>query len=485
MSLLVRCIRPAVLAIALVLLPGCGRDPAPGPLTDFADLVERVSPSVVNISTLTREPPESPQAATEDGAVPPELAGTPEWFRRFYREHERLPEEDGDQAPNEGAESLGSGLVLWEDGYILTNYHVIRDAREIVVKLSDRRQLTARLAGYDERSDLALLQIEAADLPAAKLGDSNQLRPGQWVLAIGAPFGFDYSVTAGIVSAKGRALDTEQYVPFIQTDVAINPGNSGGPLFNASGEVIGINSQIYSQSGGYQGVSFAIPINVAESVARQLKEKGKVTRGWLGVVVQPVTRELAQEFAMERPEGALIARVMPGSPAEQSGLRAGDIIIRFDGQVLPSSRELPPLVGSAEPGKLAELELLREGRKITIKAPVGTLDNQDQELAVTEEDNRAPLGMTVRNLTEEDRRQTKTPSGGVLVIDVRPGPAVSAGVRAGDVILQISGQEVDSPERFAEVAGRLAPGQNVPMLVQRRGTPLFLALDMPKRPDAK
>ena len=485
MKLHFRRIQSAILMIALMLLSGCSREPAPGPMMDFADLVERVSPSVVNISTLTREVERS-EASADSEPLPPELAQTPEWFKRFYREQERLPLEEGDQAPNEGAESLGSGLVLWEDGYILTNYHVIRDAREIVVKLSDRRQLIARLAGYDERSDLALLQIDAKKLPAAKLGDSNKLRPGQWVLAIGAPFGFDYSVTAGIVSAKGRALDTEQYVPFIQTDVAINPGNSGGPLFNAAGEVIGINSQIYSQSGGYQGVSFAIPINVAEVVARQLKDKGKVTRGWLGVVVQPVTREMAQEFGMERPEGALIARVMSGSPAEQSGLRAGDIITRFNGEVLPSSRELPPLVGSAEPGKLAELELLREGRKVTIKTPVGTLDNQDLELAAGDEAApQQPLGVTVRNLTEEDRRQTKTPSGGVLVINVQPGPAVSAGVRAGDVILQISGQEVDSPERFAEVAGRLAPDQNVPMLVQRRGSPLFLALNMPKRPDAK
>lgn len=473
------------LLVAALLLASCDRARAPAPYMDFADLVEQVSPSVVNISTVASETALQEVAASEQ-ETPPDLAQTPEWFKKFFREHEQPPEEDEDQAPSEGYESLGSGFILWEDGYILTNYHVVRDAREVVVKLSDRRQFIAKLAGYDERSDLALLQIDAKKLPAAKLGDSNKLRPGQWVLAIGAPFGFDYSVTAGIVSAKGRALDTEQYVPFIQTDVAINPGNSGGPLFNASGEVVGINSQIYSQSGGYQGVSFAIPASVAEKVARQLKEKGKVTRGWLGVVVQPVTRELAQQAHMERPEGALISRVMPGSPAEQAGLRAGDIITSFNGEVLPSSRELPPLVGSAEPGKLAVLEMLRDNKQVTIKAEVGTLDNQDVEVTSAEPESAGgPLGVTVRVLTDDDRKQTKTPSGGVLVINVQPGPAAKSGLRAGDVVLQISGQEVDSVERFAEVAGRLTPGQNVPLLVQRRGSPIFLALDMPQRPQSK
>ena len=491
----VRLIRPALLvalglALGVVLaigVPACHRSGASTilPYADFSDLVEQVSPSVVNISTVGAEPQQQEVSALDrQPATPPDLEQAPEWFKKFYRDQEQQSQGEDDQAPDNSVESLGSGFVLWADGYILTNYHVVRDAKEIVVKLLDRREFVAKVTGYDERSDLALLHIEATGLPAARLGDSNKLRPGQWVLAIGAPFGFDYSVTAGIVSAKGRALDSEQYVPFIQTDVAINPGNSGGPLFNISGEVIGINSQIYSQSGGYQGVSFSIPINVGEKVARQLKEKGKVTRGWLGVVVQPVTREKAVEYKMERAEGALVSRVLPGSPAAQAGLKVGDIILSFNGEVLPSSRELPPMVGASDPGVLGKMQLIREGRKISINAQIGTLDDQDQDLAQEETPPRAagPLGVTVKLLTSDDRKKLKTPSGGVLVEDIRNGPAASAGLRTGDVILQIAGQEVDSPERFAEVAGRLTPGASVPMLVQRAGSPVFLSLDVPQAP---
>ena len=474
----------AVLGAALVLgVPACHRNGAPAmvPYADFSDLVEQVSPSVVNISTVGVDP-QPQEVAAQKPATPPDLDQAPDWFKKFYRDQEQQ-QNDEDQTDS-SVESLGSGFVLWADGYILTNYHVVRDAKEIVVKLLDRREFVAKVTGYDERSDLALLHIDATGLPAARLGDSNKLRPGQWVLAIGAPFGFDYSVTAGIVSAKGRALDSEQYVPFIQTDVAINPGNSGGPLFNIAGEVIGINSQIYSQSGGYQGVSFSIPINVGEKVARQLKDKGKVTRGWLGVVVQPVTREMAGQYKMERAEGALVQRVLPGSPAAQAGLKTGDVILSFNGEVLPSSRELPPIVGAADPGALAKMQVIRDGRTVGINAQIGTLDDQDQDLAQEESPPRAagPLGVTVKLLSGDDRKKLKTPSGGVLVEDVRTGPAATAGLRVGDVILQIAGQEVDSPERYTEVAGRLTPGQSVPMLVQRAGSPVFLSLDVPQAP---
>ncbi|HEX4895096.1 MAG TPA: DegQ family serine endoprotease [Solimonas sp.] len=453
----------------------------PGAPPDFADLVEQVSPSVVNISTVpaetAREAPRTDAPAREGE----NLENAPEWFRRFLEEQpEGAPPGEADDLP-QGPQSLGSGFVLWADGYIVTNYHVVRDAKEVIVRLLDRRQFTAQVVGSDEASDLALLRIEAKDLPVVKIGDSSRLRPGQWVLAIGSPFGFDYSVTAGIVSAKGRALVTEQYVPFIQTDVAINPGNSGGPLFNLAGEVIGVNSQIYSQSGGYQGVSFSIPIDVAAKVARQLKDSGRVTRGWLGVVVQEVDRDLAQQYKLERAEGALVARVVPEGPAARAGLREGDIILSYNGQVLASSSSLPHLVGITDPGTTATLELRRDGEALVVKMDVGTLEPGSEQAYVEETPAVAggPLGLTVKTLSPDERRKAQVVSGGVLVMDVAPGPAARAGIREGDVLLQISGQEIASPERLAEVARRLTPGQTVPALVQRRGAPLFLSLDVP------
>lgn len=467
-------------------LAGCNREITSSLPPDFSDLVEAVSPSVVNISAVTAAPPEEQQAAATEG-MPQEGQEDqpPEWFRKFLDEH------GAQELPNDGAaesQSLGSGFVLWDNGYILTNYHVVKDAKEVVVRLLDRRQFTAQVVGSDEPSDLALLKIDAADLPVVKLGDSTKLRPGQWVLAIGSPFGFDYSVTAGIVSAKGRALQTEQYVPFIQTDVAINPGNSGGPLFNLKGEVVGVNSQIYSQSGGYQGLSFAIPIDVAAKVARQLKDKGKVTRGWLGVVVQEVDRARAQNLGMEKPEGALVARVVPNSPGERGGLKPNDVILSVNGQDLASSNNLPPLVGSSDPGEVLTLRVLRDHKDLTLKVEVGKLDER-QSLAADEEPSTkrhvGPLGLGVLSLTADQRSQARVLSGGVMVTEVGEGPAQSAGVRAGDVLLQINGQDVDSPKRFADVASRITPGATVPVLVQRRGTPLFLSMDMPAPVPAK
>lgn len=476
----------AICVTASLFLASCsgGFDPHP----DLSDMVEKASPSVVNISTVAAD-------AEASGDVPALDDRTPEWFKRFLEEHgqdalpgpspeDELPEDEPDSGPPDEAQSLGSGFVLWEDGYVLTNYHVVQGAREVIVRLLDRRQLTARIVGLDERSDLALLKIDADGLPAVKIGDSSKLRPGQWVFAIGSPFSFDYSVTAGIVSAKGRSLVSEQYVPFIQTDVAINPGNSGGPLFNMKGEVVGVNSQIYSQSGGFQGVSFSIPIDVAAKVAKQLRDKGKVTRGWLGVVVQEVDRGLAQNFKMEKPEGALVARVLPGSPAEEAGLKAGDVILSFDDQPLAISSNLPPLVGSVDPGDVVKLEVMRDGHRIDFKVEIGVLDDDESgqsELASGRAPfpKDAPLGLVVSRLTEEQRKELRVLSGGVRVEQVFDGPAVAAGLRPGDVILSLAGQEIDSPERFAEVAGRLTPGATVPMLVSRDGAPSFLPLQVP------
>ena len=485
-------------------LAACNRQPAG--LPNFADLVEEESRSVVNISTVAEAEPRPANNAPRtqppprgEGPLPREDApaprsDAPEWYRKFFGDEDENSGDDqgeddsgDDQAP---AQSQGSGFVLWSDGYILTNRHVVNDSKEIVVRLSDRRQLPAKLVGMDERSDLALLKVEATDLPAVKLGDMAKLRVGEWVLAIGSPFGFDYSVTAGIVSAKGRSLYPEQYVPFIQTDVAINPGNSGGPLFNTKGEVVGVNSQIFSQTGGYMGVSFAIPIDVAVKAAKQLKDHGKVTRGWLGVVVQEVDRGLAQSFGMARPEGALIARVVPGGPADQAGLRTGDIILSFNGQVLGTSSGLPPMVGNSDPGDHAQLKVMREGKTLDIAVEVGTLEASTGEAPVEEADKGPPaqapttVGVVVRALSSDERARAQVVSGGVMVSEVREGAGREAGLRPGDILLSIAGNEIDSPDRFTEVIGRLQPGQSAPLLVQRRGTPVFLALEIPKRAPA-
>lgn len=512
----------AVLSLSLaaaVLLAACSAERSAG-LPELAGLVEKVSPSVVNISALPAEPEQVASGPGSDGRP------VPDWLKKFLDEHGnqapangadgaapgtgpgtspddgRGDGEDSDEGPDLGGpdggfggeQSLGSGFILWADGYIITNHHVVKNAKEIVVRLSDRRQFPAELVGSDERSDLALLKIDAKDLPAVKLADSRKTRVGDWVLAIGSPFGFDYTVTAGIISAKGRNLDTEQYVPFIQTDAAVNPGNSGGPLFNLKGEVVGVNSQIYSQNGGFQGVAFAIPMDVAAKVAKSLKETGRVRRGWLGIVMQEVDRKLAASFGMDKPGGALLARVLPDSPAQQAGLKAGDIIVKFNDTEITTSRTLKPLVGDVTPGETVTLEVLRDNRRVTVKVEVGELAEQDladgdgggkskpsdpqvQPLP----DTGKPLGISVQTLSDIERRSEKVVSGGVRVVTVAAGPGRDAGLLAGDVILSIAGQEIDSSERYSQVAERLTPGQTVPLLVQRQGSPLFLALAVPAK----
>ncbi len=498
----------------LTLLASCSH-PASS-LPDFADLVEQVSPSVVNISAVSAAPP-----GDEPGADEAQAQGqVPEWLKKFLDKHGKdgknaTPGDQGSGSSSSGGDSqddgsgddlgpgneqsLGSGFILSEDGYILTNQHVVSDAKEVTVRLSDHRELPAQVVGSDERADIALLKIDAKGLTAVKLADMRKTRVGEWVLAIGSPFSFDYTVTAGIISAKGRNLDTEQYVPFIQTDAAINPGNSGGPLFNLKGEVVGVNSQIYSQTGGFMGVAFAIPIDIASKVARELKEHGKVTRGWLGVVVQEVDRNLAKSFNLPKPEGALVAKVLPDSPALQAGLKAGDVLLKYNGGDLTTSKSLPPLVGDSTPGDTVTLELLRDGRSITVKVEVGTLDTQDQPDADSSSpaphkpkapgqspgqqgaDQGPPLGLTVQDLSTDERSKAKVVTGGVRISTVGAGPGREAGLQGGDVVLSIAGQEVDSVARYGEVVGRLTPGQTVPMLVQRQGSPLFLAIQVPPK----
>jgi serine protease Do len=473
------------LLLPLILLSACSRPPAAS-LPDFADLVERVSPSVVNISAIIPDDQASDEADAQDSLDAPAPDSGRGQGDTPGKGSPAVPDGGRNDTPHDGdhadtPQSLGSGFILSSDGYILTNQHVVADAREITVRLSDRRVLPAKVVGSDERSDLALLKIDASGLPAVKLGNVSKLRVGEWVVAIGSPFGFDYSVTAGIVSAKGRSLDTEQYVPFIQTDAAINPGNSGGPLFNLKGEVVGINSQIYSQTGGFMGVAFSVPIDVAARVVKQLKEHGKVVRGWLGVVVQEIDRAAALKLGLDKPEGALIAKVIANSPAEQAGLRSGDVILSYDGTTLASSRDLPALVGAGDPGHTATLEVLRDRRQVEMRVQIGTLDDNDEsaEPESPPVDAAPPLGATVQGLTDAQRRAAKVVSGGVIVTELAPGALRDAGVQVGDVILSIASQDVTSPDRFAEVVSQLTPGLSVQVLVQRRGQPLFLQVQPP------
>ena len=443
-------------------------------LPDFTSLVEQSSPAVVNIST--RQTRQRPAMQLPPGIEMPDLPeDSPfnEFFRRFFGEGEM---EDFD------AQSLGSGLIISSDGDVLTNNHVIANADEVIVRLSDRREFVAEVVGTDERSDVALLKIDAKDLPVARIGRSQDLKVGEWVLAIGSPFGFEHSVTAGIVSAKGRSLPRESYVPFIQTDVAINPGNSGGPLFNLDGEVVGINSQIFSRTGGFMGLSFAIPIDVAIDVASQLKDGGHVSRGWLGVLIQDVTRELAESFGMEKPEGALIARVLDGSPADKAGFEVGDIVLSFNGRPVERSADLPPIVGRTRVGTSVPVEILRNGRSRTLTVVTAELPEED-ELRISSAAGATPgtvssdrLGLTVRELTDEQREQLAVEDHGVLVADVRDGPARKAGIREGDVLLMLNNEKIADAAAFREQVGDLPAGKAVSVLVQRQGNPIFLAL---------
>lgn len=446
-------------------------------LPDFTVLVERNSPAVVNISTTQKV--EHPR-----GKLPPRMQnpfpGSPpldEFFRHFFGEGE-----DGGNPETFNSQSLGSGFIISPQGYVLTNNHVIKNADKIVVKLSDRRELTAEVVGTDERSDIALLKIDADSLPVVKIGDSSNLKVGEWVFAIGSPFGFDHSATAGIISAVGRNLPSESYVPFIQTDVAINPGNSGGPLFNLDGEVIGINSQIFSRTGGFMGLSFAIPMDVAMEVTEQLKTKGQVTRGWLGVIIQDVTQELAESFGMSKPQGALVAKVLPGGPAEKAGVQAGDIVLEFGGKVVEESSYLPRLVGRSRIGESADTKVLRNGKQVMLKIKVGELPKEEElNLGMREPksvtDNK--LGVVVTEMSPEQRKQFEV-KGGVLVRQVDDGPAFKGGVRREDVILRINNEAVADAASFNKIVRALPEGKAVRVLVQRGKGTLWLALKIEK-----
>ena len=443
-------------------------------LPDFTGLAAKNSPAVVNISTeqSSRVKPRLPKGFS----MPDVPEGSPfnDLFKHFFG--------DGmeDFAERE-SQSLGSGFVISSDGYILTNYHVVADADEIQVRFSDRRFFDAKVIGSDKGSDVALIKIEASDLPTVKIGKSSDLKVGEWVLAIGSPFGFDHTVTAGIVSAKGRSLPSENYVPFIQTDVAINPGNSGGPLFNLDGEVIGVNSQIYSRTGGFMGLSFAIPIELAINVADQLREHGRVSRGYLGVLIQDVDHNLAESFGMAQPYGALVSRVMPDSPADKAGLQVGDVILAFNGQRLLNSSQLPPLVGASRIEEEATLQILRDGKELAVPVQVGRLA-EDEEVAETipaqvEPDQIEQLGLAVIDIEPKVREELGLEEGGgALVGNVSPGAAQDAGIRRGDIVLMFDGMDVKSAKHLRELIEEAGDKRTVAVLVKRGENPLFMAL---------
>ena len=447
-------------------------------LPEFTELVEEASPAVVNISTRQN----LPQREVAAQGQMPDLEGLPPMFREFFeRNLPQMPRNPGGGRQRE-AQSLGSGFIISHDGYVLTNNHVVADADEIIVRLSDRSELEAKLVGADPRTDVALLKVEGKNLPIVKLGKSQKLKVGEWVLAIGSPFGFDHSVTAGIVSAKGRSLPNESYVPFIQTDVAINPGNSGGPLFNLDGEVVGINSQIFTRSGGFMGLSFAIPIDVAMDVANQLKSEGKVSRGWLGVVIQEVNKDLAESFGLDKPAGALVAQVLDDGPAAKGGLQVGDVILSLNGEPIIMSADLPHLVGALKPGDQAALEVVREGDRKTIKLAIGALpEDEDEVVAMGDpagaERSSNRLGVAVAELTAEQKKAFDL-RGGVVIREVQNGPAALIGLRPGDVVTHLNNQSIDSVATFTKVAKSLPANRSISMRVLRQGRASFITFKL-------
>ncbi|MDO8413709.1 MAG: DegQ family serine endoprotease [Gallionellaceae bacterium] len=444
-------------------------------LPDFTNLVEQQGETVVNISTtqIVRQQQELPGL--------PHLPNDP--FFEFFKRFEPL-------VPKERAlQSLGSGFIISEDGYIMTNAHVVGNADGITVRLTDKREYKAKVIGADKRTDVALIKIEAGGLPKVTLGDPNVLKVGEWILAIGSPFGFENSVTAGIVSAKGRSIPQENYVPFIQTDAAINPGNSGGPLFNTKGEVIGINSQIYTRSGGSMGLSFAIPIDVAMDVVKQLRASGKVTRGRIGVVIQEVTRDLAESFGLNKPTGALVSSIEKGGAADKAGIQVSDVILKFNGKVVSSSNDLPRIVAATTPGTKVTVQLWRKGGTKEVSLVVGEMPDENRVAQGRNNNSEAPsagktvarLGLVLSELSEAQKQELKI-NGGLLVEDVQSA-AARAELRPGDIILSVGNVEVHTLDQFNELLKKIPKGRNVALLVRREDVASYIAIKLDEKLD--
>ncbi len=456
------------IALSLLSLSAQAATNALSSLPDFTQLIEDHAAAVVKIETVTRvNTAQQPQVQIPDDM--------PEIFRQFFERR---------QAPQRNNKGMGSGFFISSDGYILTNNHVVDGATEITVRLSDRREFEATIVGVDPQSDLALLKANAKGLPFLTLADSSKTRVGEWVLAIGSPFGLDYSVSAGIVSAIGRSIPSsnqQNYVPFIQTDVAINPGNSGGPLFNLDGEVVGINSQIYTNSGGSIGLSFAIPANLAKNVVEQLKENGSVDRGWLGVVIQDVDKELALSFGLKKPQGALIAQLDPKGPGKKSGLMVSDIILSFNGQAIQQSSDLPHIVGPIKPGTQVPATVMRKGKKKSLKITIGSRKHPERVTSASPEQGKVEsrLGVVVLDLNEEQREFVG--GDGVVIMEIdSESPAAKAGLQIGDVLVQLGFEDIVSIEQFRKVEKRLSANKPLPLRVIRKGSPLFRSIVLAK-----
>jgi serine protease Do len=436
-------------------------------LPDFTDLVDQVGPSVVNIRTLEKAKP----ASAAGGGNEEQML---EFFRRFGipvpPNMPRSPRPDRGQPDEDQPRGVGSGFVLSSDGFVMTNAHVVEGADEVIVTLPDKREFKARIIGADKRSDVAVVKIDASGLSAVKIGDANRMRVGEWVMAIGSPFGLENTVTAGIVSAKQR--DTGDYLPFIQTDVAINPGNSGGPLINMRGEVIGINSQIYSRSGGYMGISFAIPMDEAIRVSEQLRQNGRVTRGRIGVQIDQVTKDVAESIGLGKPQGALVRGVEPGSPAEKAGVEAGDIIIKLDGKAIEKSSDLPRLVGNTKPGTRSTLTVFRRGTTKDLMVTIGELEPEKSARAKTEREEKpkatgavTAFGLTVSDLTDAQKRELKV-KGGVRV-EAAADAAARAGLREGDVIVSVANLEINSVKELEALLAKIDKTKPLSLLFRR------------------
>jgi serine protease Do len=441
------------------------------PLPDFTPLMKIEGPAVVNVITTNKAAP-----ARRSGA-PAENDPMYEFFRRFIPD---LPPGGPGGPGGQPRGGLGSGFIITPDGYILTNAHVVADFDDVTVRLADaKREFKAKVIGVDRRTDVALLKVDAKDLPAAKLGSSAQAEPGQWVAAIGSPFGFANTITAGIISATGRALPDESFVPFIQTDVAVNPGNSGGPLINLKGEVIGINSMIYSRTGGYMGVSFAIPIEVALDVAKQLQATGKVTRGRMGVGIQPVTKELAESFKLDAPVGAVVVNVEKGSPADKSGLKVGDVILSYNGKTIEDPNELPRLVAATKPGETAKLELWRNGKREQLAVSVGEFPSETTTASREQPAKQASnsLGLAVSELPAEGRKALGVDYG-LVVEEVQGGPAANTPIQPGDVIVAVGQQQFRSLDEFNRLIAQRKKGQRVPLLVRRGEAAMYVPVEV-------